>query len=120
MRISSRFFALLLLISLPSLAGGASISPAPPASALPFAADLSSCPDRAPQLSISAEQGSSALLAAILPPRQRCGACSSWDCQGITLYTQCANGKPYSGVVCVDIGVCTADGSLKCDCRQAQ
>ena len=115
MRIASCLVALvlLLLVSLPapSLAGEASF----------FAVESPSCPGEAPLSSISTEQGVQALPAAIgLPPRPQCGACSTWDCRGITLYTQCANGKPYSGLVCVDIGICTADGSPKCDCRMAQ
>jgi hypothetical protein len=122
MRISSCFFALLFLISLPapSLAGEASASPPPPASVLPSAADLPFCLEDAPRLPASTEQGMSALPTAILFPQPRCGACSSWDCRGIALFSQCANGKPYSGIVCVDIGICTADGSLQCDCRQPQ
>lgn len=119
MRISRCFLALLFLISLPvSSQAGEAPSPAP---VLPFAADSSLCLEDAPPASMEQPDSPPAVLAAIgLPfPRPKCGACSTWDCKGITLFTQCANGKPYSGVVCVDIGVCTADGSLQCDCRQA-
>jgi hypothetical protein len=123
MKISSCFLALLSLIAVaaPSLAEEASVSPPPPASVRPVAADSSSCPGDGLQFLASATQSPAALPAAIGPfPRPKCGACSTWGCVGVTWFAQCQNGQPFSGLVCVDIGVCTADGSLQCDCRPPQ
>jgi len=114
----SLLFAL-LLISLPSpaLAGEPDVSIPPQASPLPLAADLPSCLGDSLNLSASTQQGPTASLAAILiPPRPKCGSCSSWDCVGITENTHCANGQANAGY-CVIYSTCTADGSPQCNCR---
>jgi hypothetical protein len=117
MRFLGCVFALLLLISVPapSLAGEASASPSSPASILPFSADNPFlCHENASRLPALTEQSPPPLPAAITLPR-RCGACSSVYCAGVRVDSACYNGGP-AGLVCLDAGVCTADGSVQCYC----
>ena len=116
MRILGCLFALLLLISVPapSLAAEASVSPSSPASILPFAADPSLCPENASRLPALAEQSQPASQTGLFPIK-RCGACSSLFCKGALVDGSCYNGGSIA-LVCLDAGVCSADGSVKCYC----
>jgi len=114
MRILGCVFTLLVLISVPasSLAGEVSESPSSPASILPFAADSSLCLAGALPPSVSIEQS---LPASGPIAIRRCGACSSVYCRGVAVNGACYNGGP-GALVCVDAGVCSADGSVQCAC----
>jgi hypothetical protein len=117
MKMSSCFVALLLLIALaaPSLSQETGAPSPSRALVRPVAAASSSCPAGTPQFFASIPQNPPAVPASPFPPL-RCGSCSSWDCVGAPLNGQCWNGRPFEGLVCVDNGVCTADGSLQCTC----
>ena len=116
--LGSSALLLLLLISVPapSLAGEANASLSQPAAAPDFFAP--SCPEDAQQPSVSTDQSLPALPAALFP-RPKCGACSVSSCRGVTLYALCLNGQPQTpdSPACVDAGICTADGSIQCECR---
>lgn len=117
MRFLGCVFALLLPISIPapSLAGEASASPSAPASILPFSADDPSlCHENASRLPAVTEQSPPPLPAAVVLPK-RCGACSSVYCVGARVDSTCYNGGG-SFLICLDAGVCTADGSVACYC----
>jgi hypothetical protein len=117
MRFLGCVFALLLLISVPapSLAGEASASPSSSASILPFSADDPSfCHENASRLPASTEQIPPPLPAVIVPPG-RCGACSSVYCAGARVDSVCYTGGS-SFLICLNAGVCTADGSVACYC----
>src|SRR5687768_15734343 len=117
---SSALLLLLISVPAPCLAGEANASPSLPAAALDFFADSPSCPEDAQQSSVSTGQSLPASPAALFPPpRPNCGACSVASCRGVRLYALCLNGEPQtpSSPSCVDAGVCTADGSIRCECR---
>jgi hypothetical protein len=107
---------LLLVFLAPFLGGKANASP-PPASDLPFTANLPVCLERAPLLGLP-QQSPPALQAVIKPPSQRCGACSPGDCAGSAFFSRCGG---VANFVCVDSGTtCSADGLRQCFCGLPQ